>query len=135
MTKAQRNALVIVAVGCVIGIVLAFSAGQTGTTTNARLPAPFALIFPPAGDLDLRQVEPSVVMQPGYTADLEIDGREVVEDDVQRVEALHRVTYRPTPDSDIGPLGPSRHCVTARARGVTDHTHDGAEYRWCFTLH
>lgn len=135
MTKAQRNAMVIIAIGCLAGIVFAFSLGRTSSENVVKLPPPFAQIFPPPGDLDLRQVQPSVVMQPGYTADLEIDGREVVEDDLQRIEALHRVTYIPSPDSHIGPLGPGRHCVTARARGISEHTHDGAQYRWCFTLH
>jgi len=134
MTNGQRNALIIVAVGCVIGIVFGFSLGRTGTT-KPKLPPPFAQIFPPPGDLDLRQVEPVVVLRAGYTADLTIDGQEVVEQDVQRVEALHSVTYRPGPESDIGRLGAGRHCVTAVARGEADHQYDSATYRWCFNLH
>src|SRR6266700_8033563 len=69
MTKAQRNALIIVALGCVIGVVFGFSLGRTGTT-KPNLPAPFVQIYPPLGDLDLRQVEPVIVVRGGYTADL-----------------------------------------------------------------
>ena len=74
MKRGQVIALVVIAVGCLGGIVFGFSIGQGGTP-KVRLPPPFALIFPPPGDLDLRQVQPSVVMDAGYTADLEIDGQ------------------------------------------------------------
>jgi hypothetical protein len=134
MSRGQRIALTFVALGAVVGIIFGFSLGKTGTA-KPKLPPPFVRIYPPPGDFDLRQVQPSVDVSSGYTADLQIDGREVVEDDIVRVEPLHRVTYSPKPDSVIGKLGPGRHCVTAAARGETEHQYDGVMYRWCFTLH
>jgi hypothetical protein len=134
VTKGQRNALVLVAIGSIVGIVFGFSLGQTGSA-KVNLPAPFVSVYPTTGDFDLRQTTINVVVRAGYTADLEIDGKEVVEDDVRRVESLHSVTYQPKPDSDIGHLGAGRHCVSARARGETDHLYDNAVYRWCFNLH
>ena len=92
-------------------------------------------VYPQGGDLDLRQVTILADLAPGYTGGLLIDGREVVEDDLQHVDALNQVILKPQPDSDFRTLSPGRHCATVLYRRTGQPPDEALPYRWCFSLH
>ena len=115
------------------GIVFAFSA-PSHKPTNAR-PAAVESVSPEGGDLDLKQITLSADLAPGYTGYLMLDGVEVPEDDLQRVDALNTVTLRPQPDSEYRELQPGPHCASVVYWLIGQSRDDGTSYQWCFSLH
>jgi hypothetical protein len=115
------------------GLIFAFS----GPTTDSGPARPEGVdgVFPPSGNLELRQTAIYADLAPGYTGYLAIDGNEVPEDDVQIVDALNTVTLKPGPDSDFATLQPGNHCVTVFYRMIGQPRTNSASYRWCFRLH
>src|SRR5918999_1722122 len=61
-------------------------------------------VIPADGDLDLRQARIGIDLAVGYTAVLVIDGVEIPEDQLQRVEPLNQVFFTPGPGTEIGAL-------------------------------
>jgi hypothetical protein len=116
------------------GIVFAFSA-PTRTDTPAPRPAAIESVTPPGGDLDLRQTTISADLAPGYTGYLTIDGVEVAEDDLTRVDALNSITLSPQPDSDYRVLQPRRYCAGVVYWPIGLTRNDASSYQWCFNLH
>jgi hypothetical protein len=122
--------IVAVAIG---GIVWVFS-GPT-PSDDRDLPAAVEAVSPQGGDLDLRQATISVDLAIGVRGVLMIDGVEVPEDDLQRVEALNTITLRPGPDSDYRELRPGPHCATVVYWPLGQTRDDSSAFRWCFSLH
>jgi hypothetical protein len=115
------------------GLVFAFS----GPTTDSGPAKPEAVegVFPPSGNLELRQTTIYADLAPGYTGYLAIDGNEVPEDDIQIVDALNTVTLKPGPGSDFATLEPGNHCAAVFYRQIGQPRTSSESYRWCFRLH
>ncbi len=99
------------------------------------LPAAVEAVSPQGGGLDLRQATIAADLAPGYTGYLMLDGVEVPDDDLQRVDALNSVTLRPTIDSDYLELAPGQHCASVVYRRIGDPLETSESFRWCFKLH
>ena len=129
----RRIVMTLIAAVAVAGFVFAFSAPKQEAT--GPLPPAVEGVFPPGGDLDLRQTTISADLAPGYTGFLLLDGVEVPRDDLQIVPALNSVTLVPLPDSDFEALQPGSHCATVvyYRIGLPETTSD--RFRWCFKLH
>lgn len=115
------------------GIVYTFS-GPTSDDNPSR-PAAVESVSPEGGNLDLRQVTIAADLAPGYTGYLTIDGVEVPEDDLQRVDALNSVTLRPQPDSDYRELEPGSHCAGVVYWRIGRPRTEAQTHSWCFRLH
>ena len=129
----RRLIMGLVLVLAIGGIVYTFT-GPTETSDDTR-PSVIEGVSPDGGDLDLRQITISADLAPGYTGYLTIDGVEVAEDDLQRVDALNTVTLRPQPDSIYRQLEPGPHCAGVVYWRIGQSRDDSATYRWCFRLH
>jgi len=128
----RRLAMSMVAAIALVGLAVGFSAPRS---PQPGKPKAVELVSPAGGDLDLRQVQVSADLAPGYTGVLELDGREVNPDDTQFVEALNTVILKPQPDSDFRQLTPGRHCVTVDYWPIGQSRAESHGYRWCFNLH
>ncbi len=123
----------LIAAAAIGGIVYTFSAPTR--QAPAQFPAAVEAVSPAGGDLDLRQVTISADLAAGYTGYLTLDGVEVPEDDLHRVDALNTVTLRPQPDSDYLQLQPGPHCAGVVYWPIGRPRDEGSTYRWCFRLH
>ena len=115
------------------GIVFAFSAPTRKDPVGK--PAAVESVTPPSGDLDLRQTTISADLAPGYTGYLTLDGVEIAEDDLRRVDALNSITLVPQPDSDYRVLQPRRYCASVVYWPIGQTRADANSYQWCFNLH
>jgi hypothetical protein len=91
-------------------------------------------VMPPAGDLDLRQVQVGVTLAAGYTGDLFVDGAQVPEDELHRVPALYQITLQPRPGGQFS-LGPGRHCASVTYWPLANPSDKRSAPPWCFNLH
>ena len=126
----------------VISIVAAFAVAllwwgfQSADTSQPKIhSAAIESVSPTPGDLDLRQVELSADLAPGYTGILYLDGAEIPGDDIQTVAATNRISLRPVADSPYRQLSPGRHCATVEYWPITTGRGQANQYRWCFNLH
>ncbi len=92
-------------------------------------------VTPAGGDLDLRQVSISADLAPGYTGYLVIDGIEVAEDDLRRVEALNQVFLSPQVDSRWAELEPGPHQASVVYWRIGEDPSTSATFSWRFSLH
>ncbi len=129
----RRIIMGLIAIAAVGGLVYSFS-GPTQDSGPDR-PAAVEAVSPEGGNLDLRQVTISADLAAGYTGYLTIDGVEVPEDDLQRVDALNSVTLRPQPGSDYEELQPGSHCAGVVYWRIGRPRDESNTYRWCFRLH
>lgn len=128
----RKVVISLIAAGAVVGLANGFS----GSTKEKRpLPAAVESVSPRPGDLDLRQVELSADLAPGYTGVLFLDGREIAEDDLHRVDALNSLTLRPQPDSEFRELAPGAHKATVVYWRIGQSREEAASHSWSFTLH
>ncbi len=75
----------------------------------------------------LSQSEVGIDLADGWTGDLALNGVPI--DDVQRVDALNQLLYRP-PDG----LESGRNCVTATIWRSSESPESGRDVEWCFEV-
>jgi hypothetical protein len=127
----RRLILTVLVVGALAGMAAAFSGARRPSTPSSNV---VQQVFPPPGDLDLRQVTVGVRLAPGYTGDLFIDGNQVPEDEVHREPALYQITLQPRPGGQFN-LEPGRHCAAVRYWRLAQPDDRRESAPWCFTLH
>lgn len=131
LRRAVMGLVVAVALG---GFFYVFT-GPTDLGIDQQTAGAVERVTPSGGNLDLRQVSISADLAPGYTGYLMLDGIEVAEDDLRRVEALNQVFLAPQPDSRWAELepGPRQAAVVYWRIG---ESRDTAEvFEWRFSLH
>jgi len=132
---ARRIILTVLVVGSLIGLGWAFnSASKPQTSAPQTTPNAVLRTFPPAGDLDLRQVEVGVQLAAGYTGDLYVDDRRVPDDELKREPALYQITLQPRPGGEFTPT-PGRHCATVHYWLLAQPDDVRESPPWCFNLH
>ena len=91
--------------------------------------------YPKPGERDVRQARIGIDLASGYTAQLQIDGQLIPDDQIEKVVGLDQYFYTPGPGTETGPLAPDRHCATAVitkiAQQGVEQTHN---FSWCFYL-
>ncbi len=75
----------------------------------------------------LSQSEIGIDLADGWTGDLALNGVPI--DDVQRVDALNQLLYRPPDGLDSG-----RNCVTATIWRSSESPESGRAVEWCFEV-
>lgn len=127
----------------VITLVLAVAAGgfyfvftgPTDTGLDATTSGPVERVSPAGGDLDLRQVSISADLATGYTGYLTMDGIEVAEDDLRRVEALNQIFLDPQIDSRWAELEPGPHRAGVVYWRIGQPQSTAQVFEWSFSLH
>lgn len=125
--------MTVIALAALAGIVVAFSAPSQDPV--GPKPPQVEAVFPQSGDLDLRQSTIVADLAPGYTGYLALDGTEIPEDDLQKVDALNTITLKPVEGSDYQQLPPGRHCATVFYWRIGETRDEASSFRWCFRLH
>ncbi|MBA3653134.1 MAG: hypothetical protein H0W70_02955 [Actinobacteria bacterium] len=117
------------------GFVFAFTR-PTDNQQPALRDAAVRHVEPTPGALVLRQTEVSIDLDAGYRGVLNVDGREIPDDQLDRIGGLNRVAFTPGDGKDIKQLAPGRHKVTAIFWPV-DRTRDdaGRQFVWNFEVH
>lgn len=116
------------------GFVFAFSLGDDGTNT---LPSDAVEhLIPPRGDQVLRQTEIGIDLAPGWTGVLMVNGVEIPEDQLRRVDAQNQFFFTAGPGREFEELPPGTVEVTALIwRPVDGETRDdGERVRWTFAV-
>ena len=132
--SVRRLVLSLLLASAGVGIVFAFS--QTETEEPPRFSdSAVEGVYPGQNELDLRQARVGIDLVVGYTAVLVIDGREIPEDEHERLEPLGQVFYTPGPDKATGALEPGRHCAVAIMWRLTESREQSRRYPWCFNVH
>jgi hypothetical protein len=103
------------------------AAGQADSAVEALIPR--------NGDATLRQAEIGVDLEPGWTAVLVVDDREIPEDQLRRNEPLNQVFFTPGEGQEIEELEPGPHQASAVIWRPADQTReDGRRVTWRFRV-
>ena len=140
--------LVISVLLAVAGVALPYAFISSPEPAPPRmLDAAVRRVFPEPGRLEIRQVRVGAELVPGYTGVLQIDGREIPEDQLERpgelgtenapagLAALGVVAFTPGPGKEIEALSPARHCATVVFWQEGTDRDAARRYQWCFNVH
>jgi hypothetical protein len=118
-----------------VGFVYAFTLGR-GSTDIVPTGDAVEQLVPPQDSQILRQSEIGIDLAPEWTGVLQINGIEIPEDQLRRVEAQNQVFFTPGPDKEIEELAPGTVNVTALIwRPVAGETREDADtIRWSFQV-
>lgn len=91
-------------------------------------------LFPADGAEALQQVQVGVDLGPAYTGSLYIDGVEVPEEQLVRVEALNQIFFSPGDGQLIDEWRPGRNCVRAIVWPIVEGRAESRDVDWCFEV-
>jgi len=80
----------------------------------------------------LSQTDVEVDLAVGYTAELEINGVTIPEDQLFRVAALNQLSYQPRDGKSVPKLLPDQNCVRVFYWLIASGPDDRQSYTWCF---
>ncbi len=103
-----------------------------GNPSSSDLPVAIQSISPVAGSNVLSQTDVTVDLAIGYTAILEINGFEIPEDQLFRIEALNQLSYRPDEGKIVPQLRADQNCVRITYWLIAQGPTDSNLYDWCF---
>ncbi len=131
-----KRVLISVLLATAIGIPLAITIHSNTDVPPAPIDNAIQQLFPAANDLDLRQTVVGLQLTNQYTfSDLELDGRIIPDDQLDRVTALNQITFRAGANKDITSFTPGNHCATASYQPLNGSALDVRTHTWCFNLH
>lgn len=115
------------------GVLLAVAIAiyQSNPSTN-DLPVAIQSVEPVPGSNVLSQTDVSVDLAVGYTADLEINGILIPEEQLFRIEALNQLSYEPRDGKIVPQLLPDQNCVRVFYWLIAQGPDDTSTYTWCF---
>lgn len=133
MVTPRRVVLTLLLLVGVGAIVLAFSRTETSggaddITVSGGDNAVEALI-PGRNAETLSQSEVGIDLADGWTGNLALNGVDLREDEINRVDALNQVLYRPPDGLDSG-----QNCVAALIWRVDESEEQGRTVSWCFEV-
>ena len=103
-----------------------------GNPSSTDLPVAIQSIAPVAGSNVLSQTDVTVDLAIGYTADLEINGVLIPEEQLFRVEALNQLSYEPREGKVVPQLLPDRNCVRVFYWLIAQGPENPSRFDWCF---
>jgi len=118
-----------------IGLAVAVGATAVMLRTGGGGPAVADVIeelVPAPNDEVLAQNPVSIDLIAGYTARLQINGVDIPESQLRRVEALNQVTFQPDEGKVIEALRADVNCATAFYWPLALGEEAGSPFTWCF---
>ena len=103
-----------------------------GNPRSTDLPVAIQAVQPEPDSNVLSQTDVSVDLAVGYTAELEINGIMIPEEDLFRVEALNQLSYQPRDGKIVPRLLPDQNCVRVFYWLIAQGPEDTTSYTWCF---
>jgi hypothetical protein len=131
-----RVAVVVVALVVVLNLlVFLLASSDTSTPERASLPDAVTSITPTPEGITGPVDDVSVDLRDGLTGVLEIDGIEMPEDQLERIDDLGVITFRPGPDKEVPRFRAGENTVVVRYwdRGAERPTHPPS-YSWRFRV-
>jgi hypothetical protein len=125
----------------VIGALVLLGVGFTSVSDPEENQVPITQsaverVEPAGGELDLRQGRIGADLAVGYTGVLILDGVEIPEDQLERIDALNQVFYTPGPGKETGALEPGLHRAAVEFWRIGANREDGTRvYEWQFNVH
>ncbi len=92
-------------------------------------------VQPPADTTVLRQARIFAKLKAGYTGILIVDGIEIPEDQLDRLEGINSVGFTPGEGTEIKELTPGRRCATVVYWLVELSRSTAESYDWCWQVH
>jgi hypothetical protein len=91
-------------------------------------------VFPKPSVVALRQDAIGAELEFGWSGRLQVDRRDIPDDQIDGIAGINRLSFTPGPDKEIVTLDEGRHCVSLHywptAKGEEAA---GPPYTWCFT--
>lgn len=133
LPSARNRRLIIIGLLALAAVLLAAAIAiyQSNPSTN-DLPVAIQSVVPDPGSNVLSQTDVTVDLAVGYTADLEINGVLIPEEQLFRVEALNQLSYEPRDGKVVPRLLPDQNCVRVFYWLIAQGPEDSATYSWCF---
>lgn len=103
-----------------------------GNPRSTDLPVAIQAVLPEPESNVLSQTDVSVDLAVGYTAELEINGVMIPEEQLFRVEALNQLSYEPRENKIVPRLLPDRNCVRVIYWLIAQGDEDSRTFTWCF---
>ncbi len=92
-------------------------------------------VLPQSDSAVLRQTRIFAELKPGYTGILIVDGIEIPEDQLDRLEGINTVGFTPGAGTEIVELTPGRRCATVVYWRVEASRSNAESYEWCWQVH
>lgn len=129
-----RTRKMVIAGGLAVAAALTILAVDTHRSTppSDALPAAIQSVFPEPSSNVLSQASISVDLAVGYTAELEVNGFTVPEDQLYRANALNKLTFAPGRGQVIQKLLPQRNCASVKYWPISRGQDHSTSYHWCF---
>ena len=103
-----------------------------GNPRSTDLPVAIQSVGPEPGSNVLSQTDVTVDLAVGYTAEIDINGIEIPEDQLFRVQALNSLRYEPRDGKIVPRLLPDQNCVRVFYWLIAQGPSNKTEYTWCF---
>lgn len=91
-------------------------------------------LIPGRGDLAVRQAQVGIDLTTGYTGVLIVDGVEIPEDQIERIEPLNEMYFTPREGNEIESFEPGPVCVRAVYWRLGEGRDRASSTRWCFDV-
>lgn len=133
LPSAKTRRLIVVAMLALAAAVFATAVViYQSSPGGPSLPAAIQSVSPQVGTNVLSQTDVTVDLAVGYTAELEINGIVIPENELFRVEALNQLSYQPRDGKVVPKLLPDRNCVRVFYWLISQGDRDRQNYTWCF---
>ena len=128
------TALLLFAVGLLLWATTQ-DADQSLEPREGRIDSAVERVVPGDGDAALRQGAIGIDLEPGWSAVLAVDGREIPEDQLRRNDPLNEVFFTPGEGQEIEELDPGPHRASALIwRTASETRNEGRTVNWEFRV-
>ena len=128
------TALLLFAVGLLLWATTQ-DADQSLEPREGRIDSAVERVVPGDGDAALRQGAIGIDLEPGWSAVLAVDGREIPEDQLRRNDPLNEVFFTPGEGQEIEELDPGPHRASALIwRTASATRNEGRTVNWEFRV-
>jgi hypothetical protein len=133
LPSARTRRLIIIAMLALAAALFAVAVVvYQGNPRSTDLPVAIQSVAPEAGSNVLSQTDVSVDLAVGYTAELEINGIVIPEEQLFRIEALNQLSYEPREGKIVPKLLPDQNCVRVFYWLIAQGPDNPTSYTWCF---